>query len=110
MTNEEPSDIPIHVNERFLLDYLPCLKAMAAAENKAEMRYSALKAKNPDALGLQDTTCPRRATRRSAKSGRTHYFDRLVDYNRMHHEEVSALAKRTGTDLSRMILSYSVPC
>jgi hypothetical protein len=107
-SNEKSSAVPTYLDIRFILDYLPCLKAMAMAEDVADTNYLVLKEKNPDALGMQVGGTRQRSTRRSARAGRVHYFDRLISgqgrSTSMRHEEARILAKQVSGKLSREML------
>ena len=106
VSNEKSSVVPTYLGVRFVLDYLPCLKAMAIAEDVADTKYLVLKEKNPGALGMLVGGTRQRSTRRSARVGRVHYFDGLISGQgrSTRHEDARTLAKQISGKLSREML------
>jgi len=98
--------MPIDLDLRISLDYLPCLKTMAVAEDDANRRYvAATMQNNPGALGLQ-VGCSRRSTRRTAKAGREHYFNKIISGHGMRYEESRTQAKQISDKLTKGLLQY----
>lgn len=95
------------LDHRINLDYLPFLKAMAVAEDNADRRYlAATEEINTGALGLQVGNIGRRSTRRTAKVGREHYFNRIISGQGLRFEEARICAKQISNRLSKAMLQY----
>lgn len=104
----KPSGMLDDLDLRMSLDYLPFLRAMAVEENNADKRYhEAMEEVNVGALGmLQVGNIGRRSTRRAAKAGREHYFNRMISGQGVQYEEARTRARQISDELSNEILHY----
>ena len=89
-----PSDTEVKLDNRFTLDYLPSLRAMAAAEHSAENAFMELLQQHPDLLGHSS----RRSTRRRGSKERQNYFASFDG----RYAEGNPLAKKTCAELATM--------
>lgn len=95
------------LDNRMNLDYLPFLKAMAVAEDNADRRYlAATEEIKAGAIGVQVGNIGRRSTRRTAKVGREHYFNRVISGQGLRYEEARICAKQISDKLAKEMLQY----
>ena len=106
-SNENLPGMLFDLDHRMNLDYLPFLKAMSVAEDNADRRYlAATEEINAGALGLKVGNICRRSTRRTAKVGREHYFNRVISEQGLRYEEARICAKQISEKLSKEMLHY----